>query len=392
MNYLNRIAELQESLREKGLEGAVLFWSRDVFYYTGIAVPAWLAVRPDDWMLYIRSGYDFACQQAEIPQEKIKPLRKMDLLCQEMFPGDGEGNRVGTELDILPVNQARGYQAALGRRELVDISPIVLAQRAIKDADEVAMHKRAAEVAQIGAEAALKVLEPGITELRFAGAMEYAHRLQGSAGLPFFRQADTLMSLGPMSSGPDLTRHSGTVFTLSGVGASAALPAGPSWRVINQGDLVFSDIPPVIEGYHMDQGRMYCAGRAPAQAHEMHQALMEIEAYLMSGLRPGMAAGDAYAMAIEKATQLGMEDDYLRLGPKLKATFVGHSVGLEINEPPVMIKNSQAILKANMVLAIEQHFMDLKTGITVKLEDLVLLGDDGCELISVSPRRITEKI
>jgi Xaa-Pro dipeptidase len=390
MNHLKRIGKLQESLCAHGLEGAILFWSRDIYYYTGLAVPAWLALRGDDWKLYIRSGMDYAAAASTLPPGRICAQRKLDLVCREMFPGGGAGQKVGSELDIMPMNQVKGYQSALGSREMVDISPIILAQRAVKDPDEVAQHRLAAQAAQAGHLAALEMLRPGISELEFAAAMEHGQRLAGHEGTVFFRWADTLMGRGPMSSGPNLARHTGTVFTLTGVGLSPALPAGAGQRVIQSGDLVFTDIPACVQGYHMDQGRMYCAGKAPARAHELYAVLLEIEDYLMRNLRPGMEAGEGYQLAIQKVAELGMAEHYLRLGPELKATFVGHSVGLEINEPPVMIRGNQTELEAGMVLAIEQHFME-PDGLTVKLEDLVLLGDEGCELLSVTPRKITEK-
>ena len=389
MNYPKRITELQEAIADKGWEGVILFWTRDVFYYTGLAQPAWLVVRPDDWAVFVRSGYEFAVERAQIVPERIIPERNMSNVCERMFPGHGNGAKVGSELDILPVNEAEKYASVLGGRELVDASPLVLHQRMVKDEDEVAMHRLAAEAAQKGHLAGLEVLKPGVAEIEFAAAIEHAHRLAGHVGVFFYRQVETLMSRGPMSAGPNLARHSGTLFTLTGVGMSPALPSGPSGRPVKRGELIMVDICPCIEGYHMDQSRMYCPGKAPARAWELHYALAEIGDHLMKSLRPGMVAGDAFELATQKAADLGMADIYLRFPNGIHSHFVGHGVGLEINEPPVLSRGNQEPLRAGMVLALEQHMMQ-PDGLTVKLEDMVLLEKDGCKLLNITPRTITE--
>ena len=389
MDYQGRITGLQEAIKNKGWEGVILFWTRDVFYYTGLAQPAWLMVRPDDWAVFVRSGYDFARENAVIDAERIVDQRKLKLACERMFPGEGAGAKVGSELDILPVNEARSYQAALGARELVDASPLVLDQRMVKDEDEIAMHKLAGKAAQAGHEVAKAILKPGITEVEFAGAIEHAQRLAGHVGVFFYRQVEALMSRGPMGSGANLARHSGTLFTLTGVGMSPALPSGPSRSKVDRGELILVDICPCVEGYHMDQSRMYCPGRAPARAWELHYNLKEIADHLISDLRPGMVAGDAFDMASQKAAELGIADIYLRFPNGIHSHFVGHGVGLEINEPPVLSRGNKQPLRAGMVLALEHHVMQ-PDGLAVKLEDLVWLREDGCQILNITPREIFE--
>ena len=389
MNYPKRIAQLQQSISDSGWEGAILFWTRDVFYYTGLAQPAWLVVRPDDWAVFVRSGYEFALENAVIQPERIIAERKLGKVCERMFPGGGAGAKVGSELDILPVNEAMAYAKALGSRELVDASPLVLHQRMVKDEDELAMHHLAAQASQAGHLAGIQVLKPGVTEIEFASAIEHAQRLAGHVGVFFYRQVEALMSRGPMSAGPNLARHSGTLFTLTGVGMSLAMPSGPSTRPVQEGELILVDICPCVEGYHMDQSRMYCPGKAPARAWELHYALAEIGDHLMKNLRPGMLAGDAYQMASDKAAELNMADIYLRFPNGIHSHFVGHGVGLEINEPPVLSRGNKEPLRAGMVLALEQHMMQ-PDGLTVKLEDMVVLQDDGCKILNITPRVITE--
>lgn len=94
-----------------------------------------------------------------------------------------------------------------------------------------------------GHKAVLSTLIEGVSELEVAAAVENAHRLAGHEGIFFIRQPDIFMSRGPISSGPSFFGTSGVVYTISGVGVSPSVPAGPSKRKIVGGDLVMVDIP-----------------------------------------------------------------------------------------------------------------------------------------------------
>ena len=76
MAHEERIKSLQERIKEQGLGGALLFYSRDVFYYTGTAQPSYLVVLPEDYFLYVRSGFEFASNDVFIEKDKIKEERR----------------------------------------------------------------------------------------------------------------------------------------------------------------------------------------------------------------------------------------------------------------------------------------------------------------------------
>ncbi|HEY5719977.1 MAG TPA: aminopeptidase P family N-terminal domain-containing protein, partial [Gammaproteobacteria bacterium] len=100
MHHPRRIEKLQQTLRERSLDGALLFHSRDVLYYTGTAQPAWLVVTPDDYVLGIRSGMDFAARDTGLAEPYLVAQRDpLTLLKQRFAPGA----RLGSELDLMPV-------------------------------------------------------------------------------------------------------------------------------------------------------------------------------------------------------------------------------------------------------------------------------------------------
>jgi Xaa-Pro aminopeptidase len=260
--YETRISILQHRLQEIGLCGAILFYSRDVLYYTGTAQPSYLVILPQDYFLFVRSGIQFALNEVSIPKEKVKKEHRIESIYEQLFSNLAPNSKIGVEMDILSARQFDKFKKIFHDGEFTDISPMVLRQRKKKDESEVERIKRACQTIDAGHKAILSVLKEGITELELAAAVESAHRLAGHEGIFFVRQPDFFMSRGPIASGSNLFRISGVVYTITGVGLSPSVPAGPSRREISPGDLVIVDIPTLVDGYHADQTRTYILGKA----------------------------------------------------------------------------------------------------------------------------------
>jgi Xaa-Pro aminopeptidase len=382
-----RIQQLQATISERRLAGAVLFHSRDVLYYTGTAQPAYLVVLPEDYLLFVSRGYDFAQRDCGLPAERLVAEGKIDQICRRMFPGPESGAAVGTELDLLTVPHARRLQEALRGRELVDIAPEVLIQRMAKDPAEIDSIRKASAAVHAGHEAVLAHLRPGLSELELSTHVEAAQRLAGHEGMIFLRTTDPVMGRGCLGSGPNLRETSGTVYTLTGVGLSSAVPVGASRRVIGAGDLVLVDIPACVEGYHADQSRTYAVGRAPERAVDLFRRLRDVADFLMARVRPGMSCSEMVGLAFSRAEDLGLAETFMRFQRGTKAHFIGHGIGLEVNEAPLITRNSEIVLPPGAAIALEMHVMEPE-GIAVKLEDTLYLTDDGLQLLTLSPREL----
>jgi Xaa-Pro aminopeptidase len=384
-----RLEGLQEMIKISGLSGGLLFYSRDVLYYTGTVQPSYFFVSPQSYFLFVRAGSNFALHEAQIEREKIKEERKLEDIFKEISPLIRRGGRIGTELDLLPANRFLEFSRIFNGFEIVDISPLVLTQRKRKEASEIKAIKKACSTIHRGHERALSVLKEGITELELAAAVEDAHRLAGHEGTFFVRQPDFFMSRGPLASGPNLYQISGLVYSITGIGLSASVPIGPSRRMIEKGDLVIVDIPVLVEGYHADQTRTYIIGKAKDQTKRLFQSLKEIADHLINHIRPGMKCSDIYKMALDKAEELQVNKSFLNFGSGHKSNMVGHGVGLEVNEPPVLANYDHSEISDGFVFTLEMHMMDDKFGV-MKLEDMVLIGEEKNELLTVTPRELFE--
>lgn len=386
---LKRIEVLQEMIKISGLSGGLLFYSRDVFYYTGTAQPSYFFVLPQSYFLFVRAGSDFALREAQIEREKIKEERQLEDIFKEISPLITGGGKIGTELDVLPANRLSEFSRIFTGFEIVDISPLILNQRKRKEASEIKAIREACNTIHRGHERALSVLKEGMTELELAAAVEDAHRLAGHEGTFFVRQPDFFMSRGPLASGPNLYQISGLVYSITGIGLGASVPIGPSRRKIEKGDLVIVDIPVLVEGYHADQTRTYTVGKAKDETKKLFKSLKEIADYLIQYITPGMRCSDIYKMALKKAEELQVGKHFLNFGGGRRSRIIGHGVGLELNEPPILSNYDDSHITDGLVLALDMHMMDEKSGV-VKLEDMILIGENKNELLTVTPRDLFE--
>jgi Xaa-Pro aminopeptidase len=386
----HRIRALQQRLSADGIDAALLVYSRDILYYTGTAQPSCLLVTPDDYTLYVRSGFEFAVQDVFIGREKLAEERRLEkILAGALSLLAGKPGKIGTELDILTAEQFEALRKACPGTDFVNISPVTLEQRKVKEPGEIEMLRRACEAIHAGHEAVLTTLREGVTELELAAAVENAHRLAGHEGIFFIRLPDFFMSRGPIGAGPNLARVSGVVYTITGVGMSPAVPAGPSRRAIGRGETVIVDIPTLVEGYHADQTRTYCIGAAGKAVHALYDDLQAIADHLIGTIRPGMRGCDVWQLAQQKADGLGRSAEFMSFGKGKSSRIIGHGIGLELNEPPILYGFDSSLIPEGCVVALDMHMMT-DGGEVVKLEDMIHVGSGGNEILTRTPRRLFE--
>ncbi len=387
MDPRQRLKDLQNSLRDYKLVGAILFHSRDIFYYTGTAQPAFLLILPDEYRLFVRRGFEIARKESFLESVCLVEGKDLSSAISHMFPGLGTGESVGTELDLISFTQMNFFKQALGDRKLVDISGVILCQRMVKEPMEIENIRKACHAIHAGHLAVPACLRPGITELELAAAVENAQRLAGHEGCFFTRSHDFVMSRGPLASGPNLGKTSGTLFTLAGAGLSSAVPTGASRRPIEKNDLILVDIPACIDGYHADQSRTYCMGKPSSEEQDLFDKLREVSDCVVRSLVPGSRCTEIYGIARSKADELGIGEAFMCFESGVKAHFIGHGIGLELNEPPIIAAKSSAEIKNHTVVALEMHVLR-KNGPVLKLEDTVLVTAEGAQILTETPRHL----
>jgi Xaa-Pro aminopeptidase len=382
----NRISVFQDRLQQSNIDACLLILSRDVFYYTGTAQPCILIVTPGRYCLMVRRAFDFVRKETFIETEKLMDGGDFNAALQWLSDHGISSGKIGLELDIIPAGLYLKICRIFTGFEFADVSKLIFKQRMIKDENEIGWIKQACRIMDLGHQRVIQTLEPAMTELDLAAEIEYTHRKNGHDGVLSMRHFDFYISRGPLSSGENLLQVSGFADTVTGIGLGPAVPAGPSSRIIQKGDIVITDIPTCYQGYHCDQTRTYYLGRPPHRLSDFFGKLKEISDTVIFAIRSGVTCNDVFTTARDTAQKLGVGDCFLGLPPR-KATFLGHGIGLDANEPPILAKGSNFNLSQDMVLTIEIHLTHPDLGV-VKLEDMVHVTDSSCEMLSVTPRQL----
>ena len=226
-------------------------------------------------------------------------------------------------------------------------------------------------------------IRPGIAEHELAGEVERALRRAGHDGIVFQRRWDAKLAMeGGLASGENLSTISRGPITVTGVGLSESFPMGASRRRLERGDLVNIDLGLNRAGYHGDMARTYAVGELPAGVEELAGKCRELQDVALGAIRPGVLAHEVYDAAREAADRLGLADVFQGGGP-----YIGHSIGLELDEPPVLGPGIETPIEEGMILAVEPKLISPAFG-AVNIEDDVVVTADGCEVLGDLPRAV----
>ena len=139
--------------------------------------------------------------------------------------------------------------------------------------------------------------------------------------------------------------------------------------------------------YQTDMTRVFSIGKLPDRAYRVHRVALEIQARMERTAKPGVPCAELYRDALAMAGQEGLEDCFM--GTRFQAKFVGHGVGLEINELPVLTTRSKDILQPGMTFAFEPKFVLAGIG-AVGIENTFLVTDSGVEKMTLLDENIIE--
>lgn len=385
-----RMERLQGRMAGTGIDIIMFNYSRSVLYYAGTTQPSILMVSPDNYHLIVTSGIDFAVEEIWLESDHVSPGRGYEDARDQLKRWGIDHGRLGMELDILPTSLYLRISNLLPEFTIIDISKMILGQRKIKDEKEVEYTKESCRIVHEGHKRILEIIREGMTELELSSEIELAFRRAGHEGFYFIRQFDFFMGQGVLASGENLSRIAGKVQSISGVGLSHSVPLGASLKKIRRGEMIVVDLPTHYYGYHCDQSRTYVVGKATEGCKSLYQGVKEIADRMIQMLKPGIKCSDAYQMALDFASELKVEPFFMRLGKnRKKVPFIGHGVGLELNEPPLLGQHSTETIEEGMILALEMEMTD-GPGEVVKLEDTLLMTSDGAELLTLTPRDLQE--
>ncbi|SPF38172.1 Metallopeptidase M24 family protein [Candidatus Desulfosporosinus infrequens] len=383
-----RVINLQDSLQKKGIEGALLVQRADTLYYTGTAQNVHIYI-PKQGKPIVLAYRDFDRAQQESAWEVIplKGISKIPNYIQEAglpLPGI-----LGLELDVLPVNQFERYRKTFPEVLFVDVSTEVRLQRAVKSEWELARLEKSAQIHALVLEYAKEVLHQGMTEVELEGLVEGKARALGHGGYVRMRGFDSELHFCVITSGARAAVPSCFDGPVTGQGVSIAHPNGATMAQIQTNEPIIVDMVTVVHGYQIDQTRIMSLGPLSEELTKAYEVARQIEEKIRAALIPGRVAGEIYEEILTWVREnTPYEKNFMGYGTS-QVRFVGHGVGLELDELPTISKGSKEVLKPGMVLAIEPKFVFPGIGV-VGIEDTVVIeAEMGARYLSVSPRELT---
>lgn len=382
-----RLITFQDNLMKKGIDGALLVQRADTLYYTGTAQNVHVYV-PKEGTPIVLAYRDFARAQQESSWE-VKQLMGMSKIPQYIQEADLPLPRIlGLELDVLPVNQYERYRKTFPDVKLVDISTEVRLQRSVKSTWELARLEESAQIHPKILEFAKEVLHLGMTEVEFEGLLAGKARALGHGGYVRMRGFDSEFHVGAITSGSRAAVTSCFDGPVTGPGVSIAHPSGASMAQIKSGEPIVVDMVTVVHGYQIDQTRILSLGPLSKELIDAYEVARKVEEKIRLALVPGRVAGEIYEEIltwVRKNTPY--EENFMGYGTS-RVRFVGHGVGLDLDELPTISKGSKEVLKSGMVVAIEPKFVFPGVGV-VGIEDTVVVESEmGARYLSITPREL----
>ncbi len=362
---LSKINEMSEGLRKRraaaaakaaGVDGLLVTHLPDVRYLCGFTGSnAVLALAGGRAVLFTDGRYT-AQAKAEARGSRVVIAQKAAGIAACEWLAAARVRKVGFDAGRTTVYELKMMQKAIPAKQrrgfFVEVGPLVAELRWVKDADEIATMRWAADLGCRLFEGILEKIVPGATESSVAAALEYRARVGGAEAMSF----ETIVAGGERSALPH------------GKASGAKLP---------RRGFVTLDFGVVLDGYCSDMTRTVHLGKALPGEREVYDSVLEAQLSAIAAVRPGVTAGEVDEAARSVLRRAGLAEHF--------SHSTGHGVGLEIHEGPRLAAKQKQVLKPGMVVTIEPGvYMPGKFG--VRIEDMVLVTAKGGEVLTPSTK------
>jgi Xaa-Pro aminopeptidase len=380
-----RVEGLQALLAGQDLTGALIVQSADVIYYTGTYQNGHLYIPVEGKPVFmVRRDFERARDDAAV--ENVAPLksyRDIPRVVGEL--GLPAPDKIGLEFDVLPVKAYLQYVKIFPTASFGDVSPLIRQQRAVKSGYELEALAESGRLLDAMLATVPRVAALGETELAMAGRLEGEARRLGHQGLVRFRGMNPDFFMGHLLTGASAAEASYFDGPVSGTGLDRTFAFGAGRRRLERDEPLYVDYGAACRSYITDATRVFVYGRLNERLKRAHHTALEIQAAVLDTVKPGVVAADLYDAAVRLAQRAGL-GEYFQ-GWRQPVRFIGHGVGLELNELPVIAGGVKEPLAAGMVFALEPKFVFPGEG-AVGIENTIVVTHDGARRLTNYPDEI----
>lgn len=375
----DRAARLQVLMKAQDLDGVIIMQNADLFYFAGTIQRSHLFIpTAGDPVLLVKKNHERATRESQLKYIRDFPNIKDLPAVLEALLGHPP-KRIGFELDVIPANLLFYYQKLLPGVQIVDASLLIRQVRGVKSPYEIELIKAAAQLNFKMFSHVKEFLHEGISEIEFVSQLEAVYRQDGHQCFIRMRGFNMEIVYGHMMSGWNLAVPSFFDGPTGGSGLNPSFPQGSGYKKIVRNEPVMVDYVGVLNGYMVDQARIFCIGKLKPHLLKAYQAALEVQEEVKALSKPGVSCADVYAAAMRIAARNGLKEHFM--GYPEAVSFIAHGIGIELDELPVISRGYNVPLEEGMVLALEPKFV-FPDG-AVGIENTLAVTKQGLENLTV---------
>ncbi len=383
----SRIQQLQSILSKDNIDAAIIVQNSDLYYFSGTIQQSQLYIPASGSpLLMVRKSIERAMSESSIKNivQFNSPRQVPDILKAH---GLSVPKALGLEMDVIPAQIYLNFQSLFGNTKIVDIAGSIRHIRAVKSPYEIEKIREASRRADQVAGYIQEVLKEGMTEVELAGMIEARARKLGHQGIVRMRLWGSEMFYGHLMCGASGAVESYLASPTGGLGVSTAISQGAGFGKIRCHEPILLDYVFAYKGYLSDHTRIFSIGDIPDDLIMAHGAMIEVHNAIAKDVKPGANAGELYSIAIELAEEYGYSGNFLGTG-ETRIRFVGHGLGLELDEYPFIAAGQDTLLQEGMTIALEPKLIFPGKGV-VGIENTNLVTKDGLEKLTLFEEKVT---
>lgn len=375
----SRAAHIAKELTFLGIDAMLLSSFANLYYTSGRVFCGYTYISATGDISY------FVKRPVGLEGNNVTYIRKPEQIVDIL--GANIPQSIALELGISSYNSIERLKKIFGNAKIADATSIINKIRSVKSDFEIAKLKECGVHHAMAYNRIKKVYCKGMTDRELQIEIERELRNEGCLG-QFRISGDTMeLFMGNLLCGNNAEVPSPYDFAMGGEGLDESLPVGCNGSLIKPCNTIMVDMCGNFNGYMTDMTRVFRIGNIGALAEKAHRLSIDIHRQLSEMAIPGTEAKVLYekAMLMVKEAKL---DDYF-MGLKQKAGFIGHGVGIEVNELPVIAPRSRDVLEAGNVIALEPKFVIPEVG-AVGIENTYVVRPNGLECLTIFPEEIIE--
>lgn len=379
--FNSRIENIKTLLNKQNINSAIISDNANKYYICGRVFNGYIYISSDSnekTIFFIR-------RPVELTGENVVYIRKPEDISSYLANNNIKVEAIGLELDLLSYSMTNRIKDSFPTIQIANISGLMRQCRSIKSEYEISLLKQSGIKHQHVYSQIPALYNEGMTDLELQVEIERISRLNGCLG-QFRISGDSMeIYMGNLLCGDNADAPSPYDFAMGGAGINPSLPVGCDGTLIRSGMTIMVDMNGNFTGYMTDMTRVFSVGKTDELVTKAHECSIEIVHTLASMGKPGTEAKKLYEKAIEIVQKYDLEKYFM--GHRQHAGFIGHGVGIEVNELPVIAPRSKDILAKGNAIALEPKFVIPEVG-AVGVENTYIVTENGMECITNAPEEI----